>query len=97
VLDEQGVFTMAAEASSDALRNDESVWVRDVDYVRAWAKARDAAEDLNGVLDALGLRRAGLRATAHTDGEGNGVVRLHGTPEEIRAVVEVLRRARAGT
>lgn len=87
---------MAAEASPGELRDgDSTAWVRGVEYVQAWAEARDAAEELNAAVLALGLHREDLWATAHTGAEGKGVVHLKGTPEAIRAAAQALRRALA--
>lgn len=68
---------MDVGASAGESRDDDTaVWIRGVDYVQAWAEARDAAEELNAAVVALGLRREDLWATAHTDDHGNGVVLL---------------------
>lgn len=84
---------MTAETSSGARDAESTARVRGVDCVRAWATARDAAEELYEALAKLGLGPEDVRLTPHADGEGKGVVRLHGTPEGIRLVAQAVRQA----
>lgn len=87
---------MADDASTGETHGDgdeESVWIRDVEYIHGWAEARDAAGEFNAALAAVGVRREDLWASAYTDDRGRGVVRLRGTPLGFRQVASALRRA----
>lgn len=63
---------MTAETSSGARDAESTARVRGVDCVRAWATARDAAEELYEALAKLGLGPEDIRLTPHADGEGRG-------------------------
>ncbi|NEA77221.1 hypothetical protein [Streptomyces sp. SID13588] len=67
------------------------VWVREAGYIKAWADARDAAEEMNLVLVSLGVGARELRAVAATDQAGFGLVRFKGSPDAVRKLASLLR------
>ncbi len=69
-----------------------ALWVRGVDYLGGWRQAREAAEALTDALDAAGVETGSLRATAQTQADGAGVVRLLWPAETVQQVAELVRR-----
>jgi hypothetical protein len=80
--DERDVFSWALS---------ESAWVAGVDYLKGWADARAAAEELRAELARLGWAPDVVIA-AGTGAEGAGVVRLMAEPDVVRCVVSALRQ-----
>lgn len=74
----------------------DAVWVRSVDYLDGWREARDAAAEWNAALASVGVAGEDLRAVASTGAQGEGVVRLRGTPVGMRRAAWLLRLG-AGT
>ncbi|GAA2470738.1 hypothetical protein GCM10010388_74160 [Streptomyces mauvecolor] len=66
---------------------EESLWSREVDYVRSWREADAAARELNAAAGALGMGED-VRAVAHTGPEGEPWVRMR--PNAARKVAAVL-------
>ncbi|WP_208624386.1 hypothetical protein [Kitasatospora purpeofusca] len=66
------------------------VWLPGVDYAAGWRAAKQAADELNGLLAACGVARAQLRAIADTDASGGPVVRLEGIAEGWLSLEELL-------
>ncbi|MGW3012674.1 hypothetical protein ACWC9R_28095 [Streptomyces sp. NPDC001219] len=85
----------------EALEPDGWVWVRCVDYVAGWRSAMDAATELKGAMDEVGIDTAKVMSTASTASDGSGVLRLSLPVEAALALAnaareEALRWRRAG-
>ncbi|WP_282702727.1 hypothetical protein [Streptomyces sp. CC219B] len=74
----------------DAASVDSGLWVRGVDYMAGWREARAAADRLNRALLGAGFELSVLRATASTNEDGRGVVRLAGWPGAVDRLAQLL-------
>ncbi|MFF8784054.1 hypothetical protein [Streptomyces sp. NPDC015125] len=85
----------------EALEPDGWVWVRGVDYVAGWRSAADAATELTGAMDGVGIDTAKVMSPASTASDGSGVLRLSLPVEAALALAnaareEALRWRKAG-
>ncbi|MFC5667350.1 hypothetical protein ACFP3U_30820 [Kitasatospora misakiensis] len=78
-----------------SLDPDAWAWLPGVNYAAGWRVAKQAIDELNGLLAACGVARTQLRAIADTDASGGPVVRLEGIAEGWLSLEELLCLAAA--
>ncbi|MFF1710200.1 hypothetical protein [Streptomyces sp. NPDC058268] len=80
----------------DTAGADSRLWVPRVDYVASWHGAREAADRLNRALLGVGFELSEVRATAATNEEGRGVVRVSGWPTTADRLATLLETVASG-
>lgn len=81
---------MANGSVGDYCEPEDVTYVPGVDYVAGWRMAAEAAEEVNGALEAIGIDARAVRAVPHAGAHGEPVVWLR--PEDARLIARVLRR-----
>ncbi|WP_432156544.1 hypothetical protein [Streptomyces sp. bgisy153] len=80
----------------DVAGADFGLWVRGVDYMPGWRAAREAADQLNFVILGAEFEPSELRAVPATTDDGQGLVRLIGSPAAAVRLAGLLERAAEG-